>query len=348
MECRNSIIEFYKQFKNVETFEDIVNLLKTEAKMPNVAGSFDNDDGSLRNRCMRLGCQFANYYVQYHAMKQGRPLATVSTNEIIAQGESWGRKFFILLQSGRVKPLYLITAEASDFINETALPEAFDEQLFQEYFACPLTLYSDMVHSLFEDVVGILVYYSQEEKSLECRVSCRNSLGQGGELGRVFFLDELKVLKENVVLDDVDTSQGVMFPQGGITMDDVTHKLSSAILYAFKFKLLSCCAKTQIVITQQFKRRNNPRKVKQLFGTLNYQRVSLTESCSYARRQQKSRDETITLDKEGKERKPIRVRGFLRRQHYGPDNSQVKFVYIEEHDSHSWMRVGLRIIKVKR
>ena len=348
MACRNSIIEFYKQFKNVETFADIVNLLKTEVKMPNVAGSFGNDDCSLHNQCMRLGYQFANYYVQYHAIRQGRPLATVSTNEIIAQGESWGRRFFILLQSGCIKPLYLITAEASDFINATALTEGLDEQFFQEHLARPLILYSDMAHPLFDDAVGILVYYNQEEKSLDCRVSFKNSLGQGGEVGRVFSLDELRVLKEKVVLDDADTSQGVMFSQGGIAMDDMTCKLSSAMLYAFKFKLLSLCAKTQIVIARQFKRRNNPRKDKQLFGTLNYQRVSLTESCRYAIQRQKNADETITLDKEGKERRVIRVRGFLRRQHYGPENSQVKFVYIEEHDSHSWIRVGLRIIKVKR
>ena len=122
MACRNSIIEFYKQFKNVETFADIVNLLKTEVKMPNVAGSFGNDDCSLHNQCMRLGYQFANYYVQYHAIRQGRPLATVSTNEIIAQGESWGRRLTTRLARRSTRPRSCSGSAIQAGLRSTASP----------------------------------------------------------------------------------------------------------------------------------------------------------------------------------------------------------------------------------
>ena len=55
---------------------------------------------------------------------------------------------------------------------------------------------------------------------------------------------------------------------------------------------------------------------------------------------------TMVLDKEGRTLQAIRVVGFLRRQHYGPGNSQVKWVYIDAHDSHAWKKDGIRIVRV--
>jgi hypothetical protein len=42
------------------------------------------------------------------------------------------------------------------------------------------------------------------------------------------------------------------------------------------------------------------------------------------------------LDKNGKQLKDVTVRGFLRKQHYGKDNAQTKWIYIESFDSTRW------------
>ena len=42
------------------------------------------------------------------------------------------------------------------------------------------------------------------------------------------------------------------------------------------------------------------------------------------------------LDKNGKQLKDVTVKGFLRKQHYGEDNSNTKWIYIDSFDSKRW------------
>ncbi len=42
------------------------------------------------------------------------------------------------------------------------------------------------------------------------------------------------------------------------------------------------------------------------------------------------------LDKNNKQLKEVNVRGFLRKQHYGKDNAQIKWIYIDNFDSTRW------------
>ncbi|MBQ4385350.1 MAG: hypothetical protein II823_05455 [Kiritimatiellae bacterium] len=344
---KNSIVEFYKAFKNVETFESLLMCLQEDFRMPKNRLSLD-ENAPLRKKCITLGHLFAQHYIMYHSVQTGRPVETVSPQELLAQSEQWGRRFFILLQSGSIKPLYLITSEASQYINEIAIPEGIDEQFLIDNLSKPLVLYSDFAHPLFDDVIGILLYYNQSEKSLDCSMACIDSSGKNGELRRIFMLDEITAIREKVVVEELNPADGFMFSNiVTLDMDEITAKFSAALMYAFKFIILRKLDQVPIIVESQFKRHNNPRKEKQIYGTLNYQRVSLTERCRYVVNKTDRIEETVTLGKEGKERQSVRVRGFIRRQHYGPGNSLTKFVYIEEHDSFSWIRVGLRIIKVK-
>lgn len=344
---KNSIVEFYKAFKNVETFESLMSCLQQDFRMPKNRLSFEVN-ATLRKKCMMLGHLFAQHYIMYHSVQTGRPFETVSPQELLAQSEQWGRRFFILLQSGSIKPLYLMTSEASQYINEIAIPEGIDEQFLIENLSKPLVLYSDFAHPLFDDIIGILLYYNQSEKSIDCSMACIDSSGKNGELRRIFLLEEITAMREKVVFEESNPANGLMFSNNvALDRDEITAKFSAALMYAFKFIILRKLDHVPIIVESQFKRHNNPHKEKQIFGTLNYQRVSLSERCRYVVSKTDRTEETVSLSKEGKERQAVRVRGFLRRQHYGPGNSLTKFVYIEEHDSFSWIRVGLRIIKVK-
>ena len=46
--------------------------------------------------------------------------------------------------------------------------------------------------------------------------------------------------------------------------------------------------------------------------------------------------DVIVLDKDGKQLKDVTVKGFLRKQHYGKDNSLTKWIYIDSFDSKRW------------
>lgn len=58
--------------------------------------------------------------------------------------------------------------------------------------------------------------------------------------------------------------------------------------------------------------------------------------------------EVVGLDKEGKVQRLTPVVGFLKRQHYGPNNSLVKTIFVEPHERQAWVNEGLRIIKVTK
>ena len=138
-----------------------------------------------------------------------------------------------------------------------------------------------------------------------------------------------------------------MIRQGVInSVSELDDKFYEAIRYALKFILLMDSDKRPLLVERQFKK-GNERKEKQIFGKLNQQRISLTTAYRNTMNAYNV-DDTIVLDKEGKALRGIIVRGFLRRQHYGPGNSFVKTIYIDAHESHSWMREGIRIVHVEK
>ena len=60
----------------------------------------------------------------------------------------------------------------------------------------------------------------------------------------------------------------------------------------------------------------------------------------YISQAQKSEDNIFSTD--GKTQKTVPVRGFIRSQHYGANNTQIKFVYIESFEARRWIIPGPR------
>ena len=245
-----------------------------------------------------------------------------------------------------VKPLFLMMPEASKFIKATAFTEKLTPEFFVENFSHPLVLYSGDPKTLFDNVLCVALLYNEHDRTLECQLSQHYSKSSSHEACSSFFVDDLTGVFSRRNIAKCEDNEYVSYRQTGVVTDELD-KFYDAMLYAFKFVLLRQCQKQIIVTEAQHKKKNtNIKKQKQIFGTLNYQRVSLTTEYRTAIGAQSDSDEVVVLDKEGKELKATKVRGFLRRQHYGPENSLIKTVYIDAHESHSWMKTGLRIVKV--
>ncbi len=44
------------------------------------------------------------------------------------------------------------------------------------------------------------------------------------------------------------------------------------------------------------------------------------------------------LDKSGRVLEDVKVKGYLRKQHYGENNSETKWIYIDDFDSSRWVK----------
>jgi hypothetical protein len=76
---------------------------------------------------------------------------------------------------------------------------------------------------------------------------------------------------------------------------------------------------------------NNTKKIITGTGWIN-KRIYIDKNIKY----NNTPNDYNELNKNGKQLKGVTVRGFLRKQHYGKDNSQTKWIYIESFDSTRW------------
>lgn len=348
----NTIVETYSICKNVNGFDELVNALRECASQ--IQGLVPPIDRFLRKypanvplfeKCLMIGEDWARF--QY--AKSLRPRALVSDIELEGIAGVFGDIFYSIIRAGAVKTLYLMKQEAIDFLESTAFTQKLDLEFFSDNFSKPIVLYSGEPRTLFDDVLSIQLTYNEEDRSIHCMYSQQEANGRTREFCRIFGVEELygAFTKDSVVFKQGGEGVRFMLVQGIVNdVGELHSKMYRVMLFAFKFVLLMQCDKQPLVSERQFKHRKNVEKAKTIFGRLNYQRVSLTTV--YRAAKINNKEETVRLDKEGKTLKATEVRGFLRRQHYGPGNSLIKVVYIEAHDSHSWMKEGIRIVKVVR
>ena len=338
----NNIVAMYHALRNVVAFDDLVNILFQEYGMPR-RKSYPDGLG-LIDRCEML----AKDWVRYQYAKNLRERASVPDAELNGSIICTALQFYAIIKAGNVKPLYLITADASDFIRSTAFTQILEPQYFIDNFKAPLVLYSGEPKTLFDDVQCIEMLYNEEERTLECLLSCVAEGLPSREFSRQIPIEELKGVftKDILAMDELGDSTLYMLQQGFINaVDDLNNRFFEAIRYALKFKLLMESDKQPLVSEMLHRKGGNAQKRDQLFGKLNQQRISLTTVYRQVIRQNGG-PEKLVLDKEGKTLKAIKVRGYLRRQHYGPGNSLVKTVFIDAHDSQAWKNSGIRIIQV--
>lgn len=342
----NNLVSIYNVLKNVTTFEGLVRELYVLG-MP-VTQGYQGTERPLFDRCWLLGRD----WVRFQYARQRRPKATVPDVEFDGAVEISAWEFYSILMAGETKTLFLMTQEASAFIEETALTEEFTPEFFQANLKSPLVLYAGEPKSLFDDVLAISITYNPKDDEVGCLFSVQDPDSPSREFGRRFSLEELKgrFSPANIAVDETSESTLYMIRQGFVSgKDQLDEKMYRVMLYALKFILLRQCDKQPLVVERQYAKKNNLQKQKEIFGHVNYQRVSLTTTYRAAvTSRDESTETTMVLDKEGRTLQAIRVVGFLRRQHYGPGNSQTKWVYIDAHDSHAWKKEGIRIVRVVR
>lgn len=340
----NQIINWFNIHKNVKTFEDMVAELRGEYRLPCVREYPANL--SLLQRCELL----AEDWVKWQYFERSVPRGVVLNQEIIGNIICTARQFYAILLAGDTKTLYMMTQEASDFVKATAFTQALEPQYFRENFEKPVVVYSGEPKTLFDDVECVALFYNRDEDTLECLMSC--VLGDGTipsrEFSRSIPVSELVgTFKQDILVQDEVGESTLYMIQQGIIDDakDLESKFFEAIRYVFTFMLLKAAEKQPIVIERQYKKGNNAAKQAKVFGKLAQLKVSLTTYYRHVMVGQ-ANGERVVLDKEGKTLKAIAVRGFLRRQHYGPENSLTKVVYIDAHKSHAWKYEGIRIVTV--
>lgn len=342
----NNLVSMYKALKFVAMFEDLVHELRVLG-MP-VTQGYQGSERPLFDRCWLLGRD----WVRFQYARQGRPKATGSDVEFDGAVEITAWEFYSILMAGETKTLFLVTQEASAFIEETALTEEFTPEFFRTNLTTPLVLYAGEPKSLFDDVLAIAITYNQKDDEVGCLFSVQDTDSASREFGRRFSLAELsgRFSQATIAVDEANESTLYMIRQGLVAgKNDLDEKMYRVMQYAFKFILLRQCDKQPLIVERQYAKKGNPQKQKEIFGHVNCQRVSLTTTYrATVARHGEPTEATMVLDKEGRTLQAIRVVRFLRRQHYGPGNKQIKWVYIDAHDSHAWKKEGVRIIRVVR
>ena len=338
----NNIIGKYHALRHVKTVDDLANALFPEY---GIRCKTYSDAKGLSRKCELV----AKDWVRHQYAMQLRPRATVADEELRGNIICVALMFHAIVKSGDLKTLYLVKQDASDFIKATAFTQKLEPDFFIKHFERPLVLYSGEPKTLFDDVLCVELFYNEEEKTLECLLSCINENLPSREFARCIPVEELSGVFSVDTLAQGEMGEGTSFliMQGIVeSVSDLDSKFHDAIQYALKFLLLKESDKQPLLAELQYKksiRRND--KTKDKYRNINYQRVSLTTAYKNSVHRNQNVD-TLVLDKEGKTLRAIMVRGFLRRQHYGPGNSLVKTVYIDSHESHSWKLDGIRIVQV--
>ena len=339
----NNIISMYHSLRNVKELDELADVLFSEFGMPRLKTY--SGTSSLLQGCKLL----AKDWVRHQYALQLRSRATVPEMELQGNIDGTALMFYAILKAGDVKTLYLVKPDASEFINATAFTQKLEPTFFVKNFDKPLVLYSGEPRTLFDDVLCIELFYNGENKTLECLLSCADQNLPSREFCRCIPVEELSGVFTVDIFgqEELGESSLFMLRQGIIdSIEDLDHKFYDAIKYALKFLLLKESDKQPLLVEKQFsKKKANVETQKKIFGKIDNQRISLTTEYRKTMLRH-SGDEKLVLDKEGKTLRGISVRGFLRRQHYGPGNSLVKIIYVDAHESHSWIKDGIRIVKV--
>ncbi|MCQ2403317.1 MAG: hypothetical protein MJ202_06280 [Lentisphaeria bacterium] len=335
------IVDSYEFLKNIGTWEELVEHLRSWG-MPELKQEIP-ETYSQFERCDILG----QWWARFLFASNGIPRPRVS--KIAFEGESrcFADLFYSVLITGDVKTLYLMKQDAIDFINHTAL-QKIDEDFLKSSFCKPVVLFAGTPQKLFDEVTSVQVV-DMEDGMLSLLYAFMDNTGQSRIIGKEFeYVEILDMLsRDRMAAHEEESGTRYMLEHNIIDdagkLDENSYKALSLV---FKFVLLSQCEKQPLEISNLYRKASNPEKARKTLGKLRPQRVSLTTVYRSAMNRFSHSNDTISLDKEGKVLRVTEVRGFIRRQHYGPGNSLVKSVFIEAHQSHAWMKEGIRIITV--
>jgi len=114
------------------------------------------------------------------------------------------------------------------------------------------------------------------------------------------------------------------------------------------FALMMEAEKTPIVVdhgTKKSRKRNQAKSKTAVLSDWVECRVFIDAKYS-AKQVKDSVPDSIPMDKTGKEKHDVHIDGFIRLQHYGPNNSLSKSIYVDGFDSGRWANTGNKKITV--
>lgn len=341
---RNIILQYYNEFKLALNTDDMARLVGPHAERlcAQVPASL-----CLEERCRAV----ATARVIDAFIRAGRPLESVGKLERDGAIEITTSILHSILLSGRQKTIYCMRKDAVEFVNATAFTQKLTREFFKDYLSTPVVVYANNDQTLFENITTILMNYDQEIDEVTCIWSVPESGGGSREIGLTKTPEELcGVLAKEIVAEGLtgETSRFLVAQGFFSERDELDAWMYEAMSFIFKFLLLKQTEKQPLEVARQYKKFKDEEKERKVRGYVTQQVVSLTTRYKIAMDRCRTDSEVVELDKEGKVQKLTPVVGFLRRQHYGPNNSLIKTVFIEPHERQAWVNEGLRIIKVTR
>lgn len=340
----NKILQYYNYFKLALTPGDIAHSIgwhaeRLYAQVP--------ESLSLEEKCRAPATvKVLDAYIQ-----SGRPLESISAREREDAIVITTSIFHAIILSGQQKSIYSMRNDAIEFVNATAFTLKLTRDFFHEYLATPIVVYANNNQFLFANVTTILMYYDQELDEVTCLWSQPEGNGVSREVGLTKSTKEfLGVLTQEVVAAGNEGESAQLLVEKGIisSADVLDARMHEAMSFIFKFLLLKETEKQPLEVTRQYKPFKDASKERAVRGYVSHQNVSLTTRYKLVMDRCRTDKEVVALDKEGKIQKLTPVVGFFRRQHYGPDNSLVKTIFIEPFERQAWVNEGLRIIKVTK
>lgn len=341
---KNNILHYYNEFKLALTVDDMARVVGPQAER---LCSQVPDSLGLEEKCRAV----ATVNVIDAFVQMGRPLESVGKVEREGAIEIATSIFHSILLSGRQKTIYCMRKDAIDFVNATAFTQKLTREFFKDYLATPIVVYANNDQSLFENITTILMYYDQELDEVTCIWSMPESGGVSREVGLTKSPEALSgVFAKEIVAEGLEGETSRLLVAQGVISEgnELDERMYEAMSFIFKFILLRQTEKQPLEVTRQYKKFKDEKKERAVRGYVTQQVVSLTTRYKIAMDRCRTDSEVVELDKEGKVQKLTPVVGFLRRQHYGPNNTLVKTVFIEPHERQAWVNEGLRIIKVTR
>ncbi len=256
-----------------------------------------------------------------------------------------GAFYTFLILMGSPRNLHGITPDALNIIKTTKISLDIEDIFIADLVDKPYFLYSLNNEPLYDDVLSISIFIDDSDF-----VSCIINQMDGRSFNKDIPFDRIaKVLDEqNIQIDENPVNNAIIERGLADDLKLITQKIYKGFFLLAQFLLLLECEKTPIFIDYlhpKDKKASLSKKMKKINRKISYKKVSLTTEYK-SRIQEKNSQSQEKLNKEGKLLIPIRVSGHIRSQPYGTGNKLRKLIYIEEHESKSWVNTEIRKITV--
>ena len=328
----NTMLKEYMGLKGISNADEFFSLIKQKGfEIP--SGTI-LDDAVESKAPLYSKLEEASFILGYHTLPVEQRSAA-NLDSLLWDSKIKASCLYVYFSLPTPKPLYLITKDAAAIIESTHLTEKIDLTFCKEFLPHPYFIYSNDDTSLFDDVNSIALQID-ETKTMTCHIGLTN----GHQFARnVDLQNDGGQLEENVTnLSDDEY----------IIEDATKDKLLRATIYIAKFILLLNAEKQPLFVESQYKEKKKPNKVaeKRIFGNISYKKVSLTHALKMKVGDVDKLKTNSVLDKEGKTLRAVTVTGHIRMQAYGPGWSLHRPIYIETHESKSWKKDGIQLIRV--